>query len=308
MRAHMMQPTLPDPSLFQKPIAVERRESPTRAEFEKQYLSRSSRPVILTDVVSSWPAFRKWNFNFFAARYGDEDVIASDQLRSPTKMFRMKLRTLVNVCHPSGEPELAQSPRSPLYFGFQPFLQHPELIADFSQPSVVDCIYENSPGELYQWYVEHFGVILIGSAGTVTALHADLFGTHAWLAQICGRKHWLLFAPGDAQNLDGGKANLLQPDLAIVPRLQTAQPYEAIVEPGELIFVPQGWYHHVVSLDASISLSFNFVNQTNFVAHVLGISRDFAHWSKRIKSLEDRINSRSSGAQPDFEFENPVPK
>lgn len=292
----MIQPRLPDLSLFQKPLALERRTSPTRAEFEKEYLTGVGCPVVLTDVTSSWPAMHKWTFDFFAAGYGDETVIASDQLRHPTKMFRMKLRRFLELCDFTGAAEL----ELPLYLGFQPFSHHPELLCDFSPPPVVDCIYANSKGTLYEWYVREFGVILIGSSGTVTSLHADLFGTHNWLAQICGSKHWLLFAPGDADNVVCGKVDLLHPEALTAPNLRNAQPYETVLEPGEVIFVPQGWYHHVVSLSPSISISFNFVNQTNLLAHILGMSRDWPLWSKRIKSLETQIESRFPNVPSNF--------
>lgn len=273
-----------DLSIFQNVIAIEKRESPSQADFEQTYLKTPGKPVILTDVAKSWPALSKWNFDFFAAKFGDQLVNVSDRLLHPTMSFQMKFRSFLTYCKAPNPKYLAQYGNPPLYFGFQPFAETPELLDDFSVPSVAPCIYDGLTNELRKWYVEHFGVILIGSAGTLSLLHADLYGTHGWLAQLCGRKHWLVFPPSDAGNLYQGKVDLLHPDLDAFPKLRDAQLYEATVSPGEVIFIPSGWYHQVVSLDPSISFGFNFVNQTNFLEHILGICRDLPKWTNRISS------------------------
>jgi ribosomal protein L16 Arg81 hydroxylase len=36
---------------------------------------------------------------------------------------------------------------------------------------------------------------------------------------------------------------------------------QVVLEPGQALFIPVGWWHHVRSLDVSISVSF-----TNFLA------------------------------------------
>ncbi|MGY2735258.1 ribosomal protein L16 Arg81 hydroxylase [Sphingomonas sp. UYP23] len=43
------------------------------------------------------------------------------------------------------------------------------------------------------------------------------------------------------------------------PALADATQYDVILEPGEILFMPLGWWHQVKSLDFSITLTF-----TNF--------------------------------------------
>lgn len=285
-----MQPDvqLPDLSTFAPCLSIERRQSPSRAEFEQEYLAKPGKPVILPDVAQQWPCLHKWTFDFFAAWGSDREIVVSDRLMRSNTSLRLQLKTFLEYCKSPDDPRFRNLGSTPLYFGFQPFASHPELLNDFTQPAIVDCIYEKLNGDLRKWYLQHFGLILVGTAGTITPLHADMFKAHGWLAQICGRKYWLAFSPDDAENLYDGKADLSQPDLEKFPKLRNAQPYQGIVQPGEVIFIPQGWYHHVVALDSSLSFGFNFVNQTNFMEHILGICKEMPRWMQRINSPDFR--------------------
>jgi hypothetical protein len=196
----------------------------------------------------------------------------------------MKLSSFLNYCESTTAESIGWSNKVPLYVGLQVLGAYPELLQDFSQPEVVDCVYASLEGELLQWYLEHFGVLLIGSSGAVTLLHKDLFGTHAWLAQLVGRKRWLVFAPNEVDNLSDGRVHLRAPDLSVKENIRNAEVHEAVLSPGEIIFIPKGWYHEVMCMDPSISLSFNFVNQTNYLDHILGICTDLPLWEKRIDS------------------------
>jgi hypothetical protein len=43
-------------------------------------------------------------------------------------------------------------------------------------------------------------------------------------------------------------------DVARFPLFEKATEYRMILQPGEMIFIPRGWWHHVRSLDKSISV------------------------------------------------------
>ena len=43
----------------------------------------------------------------------------------------------------------------------------------------------------------------------------------------------------------------------------TARPFEAIVEEGEIIFVPHGFWHMVLNLDDCIAITQNYVSTSN---------------------------------------------
>lgn len=89
-----------------------------------------------------------------------------------------------------------------------------------------------------------------------TPFHADVFRSYSWSANICGRKKWLLYPPGQEDFLRDTHGNLpydvtsaeLQ-DKSLFPQFEEAcQPLEIIQEAGEIIFVPSGWHHQVYNL------------------------------------------------------------
>ncbi|CAB1317337.1 unnamed protein product [Coregonus sp. 'balchen'] len=86
--------------------------------------------------------------------------------------------------------------------------------------------------------------------------HADVFRSYSWSANICGRKKWLLYPPGQEEFLRDSHGNLAYDvtspeirDKGQFPHCDEAcQPLEIIQEAGEIIFVPSGWHHQVYNL------------------------------------------------------------
>lgn len=284
------------------PLRVDALEHVTRAQLEERYLSSPGSPVVLKGAIRSWPALTKWTFRFVGDRFGAEDIVAMDRLLTPTAAFRMKVGTFVEYC---GNPERFAKrvdTTQPLYTALQPFSLDSDLLDDFVWPEAIANMYSELGPEIHDWYLHEFGVLLIGPAGTLTPLHEDLFGTHAWLAQIMGRKRFRFFPP----DRDGGvrrrsaRAARRQVDHSL-DKTADAPRYEVVVNQGDMIIFPQGWRHEVVSLDPSISLSFNFVNNTNYVAHLLEIFRDLPAWSKRLNTPRMRAALPLEWDSKDFE-------
>lgn len=97
---------------------------------------------------------------------------------------------------------------------------------------------------------------------TRTPFHADVFRSYSWSANICGRKKWLLYPPGQEEFFRDTHGNLpydvtsaeLQ-DRGLFPHSEEAcQPLEIIQEAGEIIFVPSGWHHQVYNLVRTVKV------------------------------------------------------
>lgn len=109
--------------------------------------------------------------------------------------------------------------------------------------------------------------VFMGPPGTVTRLHYDAGDAHGWLAQITGRKLFILYPPSDSLNLAPlateketvqSPVDPLHPDVEQWPEYKQASPRACFVHPGEAILVPNGWWHYAVALDRSITVQRNF--------------------------------------------------
>jgi hypothetical protein len=102
----------------------------------------------------------------------------------------------------------------------------------------------------------------LGPAGTVTPLHCD-FDDNIF-AQIWGSKRIFLSPPHHDEFLYPSEANPMlfgspfnpeAPDFEKFPLARQASMIECIVNPGDLLYVPAGWYHQVRSLTFSLSVN-----------------------------------------------------
>ncbi len=100
----------------------------------------------------------------------------------------------------------------------------------------------------------------LGPAGTVTPLHCD-YDDNVF-AQVWGTKRIFLAPPHHDEFLYPSEANAIlfgspfdpeAPDFGRFPLARAATMIECIVAPGEMLYVPAGWYHQVRALTFSLS-------------------------------------------------------
>lgn len=113
------------------------------------------------------------------------------------------------------------------------------------------------PGYFQQWDKAR---IWLGPAGTVTPLHCDYDDN--LFAQVWGQKRFLLYPPHHAEYLYLREANPAlfassfdpeAPDYVACPLAQQARPIECVLQAGEMLFLPAGWFHHVRAMKFSLS-------------------------------------------------------
>jgi len=233
---------------------VEKRAGVSRDEFIERYVC-ASRPLVLTDVTRDWPAMQRWSPADLKARFGHLEIeIQAERNADPRyEENKLKLRRQVRLGD-FVDQVLAGGATNDYYMtANNEVLRRPEfapLLADIgSLPAVCD------PGQLAR-----LSSFWFGPAGTNTPLHHDtlmLFHT-----QVVGRKRWRFISPLETPklyNFSGvfSPIDIDKPDLARFPLFAQAQVLEVIVEPGETVFLPLGWWHQVTSLDVSLSFSYS---------------------------------------------------
>jgi hypothetical protein len=231
---------------------------------------RKNTPMIATDMMKSWKASTLWSFDFLKERYGSDVVTLSDgRFRA---LAQLPLAHCIDLILGMNLGDTYK------YSGATPYIQdwvaldlHPELNADIEVPEWFDNWERPFKKTFRPGVPYHDIVVLVGPAGATTYVHRDRHRTHAWLAQIVGRKRWTIFPPDQYsllynKNCEPGApsfVNIVDPDLENFPRFRDASPIEFVLQPGELVFMPSGWLHQVTSLDPTLSISGNFVNGSN---------------------------------------------
>jgi hypothetical protein len=218
-----------------------------------------NRPVILTGEMTNWPALARWTPDYLKTAIGSRVVEFQDE-RALDERFEMN--------KDAHRREAA----------FDVFMER-ILVPGAGNNAYLTAYNSARNAEVFSvlhadlGYLDKFldrraaaphGMMWIGPAGTVTPLHHDL--TNNFIAQIAGRKRIRLAPASEAGKLYNHRhvfseiQDLDALDLRRHPDLNGLRSYEILLEPGEILFMPIGWWHQVKSIDFSVTITF-----TNFL-------------------------------------------
>ena len=212
-------------------------------------------PVVFRSCWRDSPAVRRWSPEWFAEHYGEVSVEATSG-RQGTAKYEQRFSSLCRKIRLADFVErLRVEPESNDFYivARNLFFDHPELRhlrGDLEPPAGLIHREDWREGTAKLWF---------GPRGTTTPLHRDdhpiLFG------QIHGRKHVRLIAPSEESRLYVhdrwySAVDLEEPDYERFPLFRGVRVFDIVVEPGDMLFLPPGWWHWVRSLDVSITATF----------------------------------------------------
>lgn len=216
----------------------------------------SGTPVVLTDLVTQWPAFGRWTPGWFRERFGDVEIEASTgreadpryDIRFAKHAERLRLAAFVDRV-------VAQSRSNDLYLiANNHNLARPELAPlfdDIVQPDYLDPA--RVVGSSALWF---------GPAGTITPLHHDT--SNILLCQVLGTKRVFLVDPTEAALLAHANGVYCELDVARVrAELPEVRVLEVELAAGEALFLPLGWWHEIHALEVSITVALNNFRRPN---------------------------------------------
>lgn len=203
----------------------------------------AQRPVVLRGGAARWPAMA-WTFRGLAERfpYAPVDVL----VRADADWWR---EDRVQRRLPFGELAAAAlgAPSDALYAdGYTGVLDQAAMAPLRAELGLLPGLVGD--GHPRAW---------IGPAGTTTPTHTDQ--STGWLAQLVGTKRVHLASPLEVALLDTtvGLFNLVDPREPAEGDLRSVRWHRLELAPGDALFTPVGWWHHVEALEPSISVSFS---------------------------------------------------
>ncbi|KAL9642242.1 hypothetical protein ABK040_007242 [Willaertia magna] len=312
----------------------------TFEEFTNNY-NKIQKPVIITNLINNWKAFKEWQINNFLDKYGNVEF-KTDQMVNHffphfSEIYKNYLKDkkegndLQKYDHVRRQHNLKMKfknyfkymkenkDENPIYIFDSKFGEKDErLLNEYEIPfyfkeDFFELCLPKEDRPLFRWLV-------IGPARSGTQWHMDPYLTTAWNALICGRKRWLfypmnhvsedleeaieemkseeqaiiserlksekehkmkLLKEGKLDNLNEDEFEIKdknKPIPSYIPCSEPIQwltdeyyeainsgrrPWECVQYPGELIFVPSGWWHMVLNLDDTVAVTQNLCDSSN---------------------------------------------
>lgn len=222
-------------------------------DFAHSYFS-PLRPLVIQDMAKSWPALKKWTPDFFVEEHGDAKVKVYDGgFTVAGKSYMTKARTISLKEYINTVITSSQDLRMFLY---NIKSELPALVDDIVFPSLVDGL------------SKRFVFMFVGCKGSVTQMHFDIDMSHVFHTAIFGKKTITLFPFEQGKNLHRypytcrSYVDIHQPDYEKYPGLKNVQGYQVVLEPGETLYIPSGYWHHVVYDEATCAISLRCASHT----------------------------------------------
>jgi cupin-like protein len=240
---------------------VPRVRKPSRQEFLDHSYARNE-PVVLEGVMDDWPALTRWTPAYFKERLGERMVEVQAQ-RTSDANYEINKDKLCREMRFGDYVDLVESIGSSndYYITAKNSGKNKDSLRELWDdiPACPEYLRDDPQERGFFWY---------GPQDTVTPLHHDL--TNNFMAQIRGRKLIRLIAAYELADVYNHLHCFSQVDLDHIdydkfPRFRNVRVIDVVIGPGDLFFLPVGWWHYVRALDISITMTFtNFILDNDF--------------------------------------------
>jgi hypothetical protein len=235
--------------------SVDRVENISTEDFRKNYYL-PLKPLVISGMAKKWPAYSKWNWDFIKAIVGNVKVGVYNNIKSDaytpinTADDYMQFGDYIDM--------IRKGPAEWRIFLFNLFEHAPAMIHDFDWPE-----------QYCRGFVKKFPMLFTGGQGSITHMHFDIDLSHIFHTQFIGKKRILLFPHEEQHKIyrkpwevlsmvnfekyyDAEKNKL---DYDRFPALKLAKGYDLVLDHGDTLFMPAGYWHHMEYVDGGFAMS-----------------------------------------------------
>jgi hypothetical protein len=237
---------------------VDIRSTLTPAEFYAEYVNKQ--PVLIKGALAGLPATARWSADYFAGLAPDLPVRLKTGRVADGVTTTVRLADYAKTLAAWEERAPFADPDEPppAYLHDVPMLSLLPTLKDDLEPFRAELLPRFFRD---QWWV--FPQFFIGPSRAETPLHFDTLLTHNLFFQFEGSKRFLTVDNADRHrcytyNWRWSSVDPDAPDFDRFPRYRGVRTREAIVEAGDLFYMPPGTLHKVTSLTASVSFNIDW--------------------------------------------------
>lgn len=213
-------------------------ENISRQDFQRLYM-KPQKPVILLHLYGKDAKVYEWSFDYLSKElgqievgiYDDESEIRKDDRSYKQAGTKMKFADYLAL--------IQENPTSKRLFLFNVFKHKKELHNHFFFPNIADRVFRFLP------------LAFLGGKGSLTRIHRDMDNSCVFLTELVGYKRVVLFDPKYSSLLyqypfaTHTSIDVNNPDYEKYPGLKYVKGIDVTIGPGDTIFIPAGWWHHI---------------------------------------------------------------
>ena len=227
---------------------IPRRKNLSKEDFLREYFI-PKKPVVIEDLSKSWPAYKKWSFDYFQEKAGEVIVPLYDgkpargRESSHGASMKIPFREYIEI--------IKKGPTDLRMFFFNLLQNCPELVKDFEYPDLGVKFFKKLP------------VLFVGGEGSKVVMHYDMDLANNFHFNFAGEKKVILYPPDQTGFLYKVPYSIVSmeiidmdnPDFEKYPALAKAKGFEARLKHGDALYIPSQWWHFIKYETASLSLT-----------------------------------------------------
>ena len=255
----------------------------TKEVFLRDYF-RPQKPVVIENCIEDWPAFEKWDLEYMKKVAGDKEVpLYDDRPVKHDEGFNephaiMKMADYIDL--------LKSEPTKYRIFLWNVLREVPILQEDFTYPNFGIRLMKGLP------------MLFFGGRNSHTFMHYDIDLANIFHFHFAGKKQCILFSQSESKHLYKIPHSLITredidfdaPDFEQWPALKNAKGHIAHLQHGNVLYIPEGYWHHMKYITPGFSMSLRAVARKpkNFLRAVYNIffMRYYDNFMRRRKGQE----------------------